>query len=167
MPVSRWLFAGIAVACLALLSAALFMEHVMGMEPCPLCMLQRFAYTITGVVALTAAWINPKSWGVRVGGGAVAVSSLAGLGVAWRQIWLQSLPSEEVPPCGPGYEYMREAFPLTEVILMALEGSGDCAEVHWQFMGLSIAGWAWVFFAVIAVLGLWMLWKGGKAGRIR
>ena len=160
---SRWLFAGIAGASAVLLAIALYMEHIVGLEPCPLCMLQRVAYGATGVVALAAALINPRGWGIRLGGGLVSLASLTGLGIAWRQLWLQSLPEDEIPPCGPGYEYLRETFPLTEVVQMALAGSGDCAEVHWRFMGLSIPGWTWIFFAVMAACGLWLLWKGRRA----
>lgn len=163
MALSRWLFLSVALLCGVLIGVALFMEHVMGLEPCALCMLQRAAVIATGLVALVPAVLDPRGWGVRAWGALVSLFSLAGLGLAWRQLWLQSLPAEEVPPCGPGYDYLRETFPLMELVQMALEGTGDCAEVQWTFLGLSIPGWTWVFFAVTAIAGGYLLVRGATA----
>ena len=160
MRFNRALFTLIALACAGVLAVALYMEYMMGLEPCPLCMLQRMAFVGLGLVALLAALIGPRGWGVRLGGGLLAIPALAGMGLAGRQLWLQSLPEDAVPPCGPGYDYLRETFPLTEVIRMAFEGSGDCAEVQWTFLGLSIPGWTLVFFAATAVAGLFLLFRG-------
>lgn len=165
MALSRWLFLCVALLCGVLIAVALFMEHVMGLEPCALCMLQRAAVIATGLVALVPAVIHPRGWGVRVWGALVSLFSLSGLGLAWRQLWLQSLPAEEVPPCGPGYDYLRETFPLMDLVQMALEGTGDCAEVQWTFLGLSIPGWTWVFFAVTAIVGGYLLARGAAAAR--
>jgi disulfide bond formation protein DsbB len=160
MSLSRLLFLAIGGICVVLMSVALYMEYVMGLEPCPLCMLQRGAVTGTGVIALAAAAIGPRGWGVRLGGIGVALVSVVGVTLAGRQLWLQNLPEDAVPPCGPGYDYLRETFPLTEVIRMAFEGSGDCAEVQWTFLGLSIPGWTLLFFVAVAVTGLFLLFRG-------
>lgn len=162
---NRILFALIALACAGVLGVAMVMEHIMGLEPCPLCMLQRMAFVGVGLVALLAALIGPKGWGVRFGGGLTVIPAVLGAGLAGRQLWLQSLPAEEIPPCGPGYDYLREAFPLTDVIRMALEGSGDCAEIQWQFLGLSIPGWSFILFALCALAGLWLLVFGSGQRR--
>lgn len=162
---NRVLFTVIALASAGVLAVALYMEHVMGLEPCPLCMLQRMAFVGLGVVALLAALAGPRGWGVRLGGGLMMVPAAVGAGLAGRQLWLQNLPADEVPPCGPGYDYMRDTFPLTEVIRKALEGSGDCAEIQWQFLDLSIPGWSFVLFAFGTLAGLYLLVMG--AGRDR
>jgi len=161
MILSRWLFLGIALVCGGLMAVALYMEHVMGLEPCPLCMLQRMAVIAVGGVALLSGLIGPRGWGVRLGGAGLLVSSLVGAGLAGRQLWLQNLPDNAVPSCGPGYDYMREAFPLTEVVWMALQGSGDCAKVQWQFLGLSIPGWTILFFIAVSIVALFLLINGG------
>lgn len=160
MRFNRILFTLVALACAAVLAVALYMEYGMGLEPCPLCMLQRMAFVGLGLVALLAALIGPSGWGVRLGGALMLIPALTGAGLAGRQLWLQSLPADRVPPCGPGYDYLRETFPLTEVIRLALEGSGDCAEVQWQFLGLSIAGWSFVLFAGTVLVGLGLLVAG-------
>lgn len=160
MSLSRSLFMLVGGVCVLLILVALYMEHVMGLEPCALCMLQRWAVIGAGLVALVAAAIGPGSWGIRVGGAGVTLVSGLGVGLAGRQLWLQSLPEDAVPPCGPGYDYLRETFPLTEVIRMAIEGSGDCAEIQWTFLGLSIPGWTLLFFAATALVGLFLLVRG-------
>jgi len=165
MALSRWLFSCVALMCGGLLAVAWYMELVMGLEPCPLCVLQRWAMMATGAVALLFAVVNPRGWGVRAGGAGMAVFSLTGLALAWRQVWLQSLPVDEVPPCGPGFDYLRDTFPLMEVLQMAVVGSGDCAEVDWQFLGLSIAGWTWIFFAVMAIAAVYLVIRGPAAAR--
>ncbi|MYL26145.1 MULTISPECIES: disulfide bond formation protein B [Halomonadaceae] len=166
MRFNRIVFTLIALACVAVLGVALYMEHMMGLEPCPLCMLQRMAFVGVGVVALLAALIGPSGPGVRLGGGLMMIPALAGLGLAGRQLWLQNLPADQVPPCGPGYDYLRETFPLTEVVWMALEGDGSCAEIQWQFLGLSIPGWSFVLFALAALagVGLLVVGKGRRHG---
>ena len=160
MSLSRLLFLAIGGICAVLISVALYMEYVMGLEPCPLCMLQRWAVVGTGIVSLAVAAIGPRGWGIRLGGIGVALASAMGVTLAGRQLWLQNLPEDAVPPCGPGYDYLRETFPLTEVIRMAFEGSGDCAEIQWTFLGLSIPGWTLVFFMATGIAGLFLLVRG-------
>lgn len=160
MSLSRSLFALVGGACVLLMVVALYMEYVMGLEPCALCMLQRWAVIGVGLVALLGAILGPRGWGIRLGGAGVALAGALGAALAGRQLWLQSLPEDEVPPCGPGYDYLRETFPLTEVIRMAIEGSGDCAEIQWTFLGLSIPGWTLLFFAGVVVAGLFLMVRG-------
>ncbi|MFL1466594.1 disulfide bond formation protein B [Marinobacter sp. DUT-3] len=159
---SRLVFSVIFVVCVALLGVAFYMEHVMGLEPCPLCWLQRFGFMGAGVVSLLAILHNPKGLGVRLYGLLLAVTSGAGLAVAGRQLWLQSLPADQVPACGPSVDYMLDVLPLTEVLTTALRGTGDCAEVTWRFLGLSIPGWTAVFFSLLVITGLVMLFNTGK-----
>lgn len=153
----RALFALVFVICAGLLGVAFYMEHVMGLEPCPLCWLQRFGFMGVGLVSLVAALHGPESLGLRVYGFLLVVTAGAGLGVAGRQLWLQNLPADQVPACGPSVDYMLDVLPFMEVLTTALKGTGDCAAVVWRFLGLSIPGWSAVFFVLLVVLGLVML----------
>jgi len=135
----------------------------MGLEPCPLCWLQRFGFMGAGAVSLLAVLHNPKGVGVRVYGLLLAVTAGAGLGVAGRQLWLQSLPADQVPACGPSVDYMLEVLPWMEVLTTALQGTGDCAEVVWRFLGLSIPGWTAVFFTLLVITGLVLLFRPAKS----
>src|SRR5690554_3507184 len=159
---SRWIFGVIFIVCAGLLGVAFYMEHVMGLEPCPLCWLQRFGFMGVGLVSLLAALHGPGEVGVRVYGLLLAVTAGAGLGVAGRQLWLQNLPADQVPACGPSVDYMLEVLPFMEVLSTALKGTGDCAAVVWRFLGLSIPGWSAVFFVLLVIMGLTMLFHRGR-----
>lgn len=160
---SRRIFGLIFVVCTALLGVAFYMEHVMGLEPCPLCWLQRFGFMGAGLVSLLALLQGPTGVGIRIYGFLLALTAGAGLSVAGRQLWLQSLPADQVPACGPSVDYMLEVLPWFDVLSTALRGTGDCAKVVWQFMGLSIPGWTAVFFTVLVVTGLVLLFRQPKS----
>jgi disulfide bond formation protein DsbB len=140
----------LAVICFGLVGFAWLLEVVGGMAPCPLCMFQRIAFVVIGVVLLA---------GVFFPGRAVAalatLGAAAGIGLAWRHLWLQSLPPDQVPACGPGLDYLVGMFPLTEVIGMVLSGSGECAEVDRVF-GVSIPVWTLITSAVIGAIALYV-----------
>lgn len=154
---SRAVFFLIFLLCAGLLGVAFYMEHVMGLEPCPLCWLQRFGFVAAGTVSLLAALHGPYGVGARIYGMLLAISAGAGLGMAGRQLWLQSLPSDQVPACGPSVDYMLDVLPWMEVLTIALNGTGDCAEVTWRFLGLSIPGWTAIFFSLLVIVGLVLL----------
>ncbi|MDP4548118.1 MAG: disulfide bond formation protein B [Marinobacter sp.] len=158
---SRWVFGLVFLMCAALLGVAFYMEHVMGMKPCPLCWLQRFGFMGAGLVSLIAFVHGPAEVGRRVYGFLLVVTAGAGLGIAGRQLWLQSLPADQVPACGPSVDYLLQVLPWFDVLKTALRGTGDCAEVVWRFLGLSIPGWTAVFFAGLVLLGLAMLFRPG------
>ncbi len=159
---SRWVFGFIFLLCAALLGVAFYMEHVMGLEPCPLCWLQRFGFMGAGLVSFLALLHGPTGFGVRIYGLLLVITAGAGLGVAGRQLWLQSLPADQVPACGPSVDYMLEVLPWFEVLSTALRGTGDCAEVVWRFLGLSIPGWTAVFFSLLVITGLVLLFRRQK-----
>ncbi|WP_265733886.1 disulfide bond formation protein B [Marinobacter sp. X15-166B] len=142
------------------------MEHVMGLEPCPLCWLQRFAFMAVAGVCLLAVVHNPGNVAGRVYGGLLAVAAGSGLALAGRQLWLQNLPADQVPACGPSVEYMLEVMPLAEVLLTAMQGTGDCAAVVWRFLGLSIPGWTAVFFTALVVVGVLMVFRPQAAPKV-
>lgn len=141
--------------CAALMGYALYAQHYLMLEPCPLCILQRIAVVGMGLAFLLAALHNPGGVGRFAYALLLAISMSLGAIVAGRHAWLQMLPDDQVPACGPGLDYMWENFPLADVINMVFRGSGECADVDWQLLGLSMP--AWVFIAVIALgsVGIW------------
>jgi disulfide bond formation protein DsbB len=142
------------VAVVVLMVTAYYMQYIMGLQPCPLCMLQRFILVLIGLVLLVAAVHNPGSRGAGIYAALTVFFSIAGLAAAGRHVWLQHLPADEVPACAPSWDYLIDAFPLKEVVRTMLHGSGDCAEVSWTFLGLSIPEWMLPVFAGFAVLGI-------------
>lgn len=147
-------FAGFLM-CAALMGYALYAQHYLMLAPCPLCILQRIAVVGMGLVFLLAALHNPGGVGRFVYALLLVLPMSLGAIVAGRHAWLQMLPEDQVPACGPGLDYMWENFPLADVINMVFRGSGECADVDWQLLGLSMP--AWVFIAVIALgsIGIW------------
>jgi disulfide bond formation protein DsbB len=139
------------------MAVALYMEHVMALEPCPLCILQRVMVIATGIIALLAALHGPGKTGIQVYGGLVAATATGGAMLSIRQLWLQSLPADEVPSCGPSLDYLLDVFPLTEVLTMILSGDGSCAEVAWSLFGISIPGWTLVGFIGLIAIGIWQI----------
>lgn len=146
-----------AVACAALLGYALYAQYQMFLDPCPLCIFQRVVFMGMGVVFLLGALHGPKGWGRKVYGASAFFVAAIGMGIAGRHVWLQSLPPDQVPACGPGLEYMLDAFPLSKALSMVFTGSGECATVDWSFLGLSMPGWVLVWYVF---LGLGALWAG-------
>lgn len=146
------------VVCAALLGAAFYMEYVMFLEPCPLCMAQRITFALFGLTGLAAALIRPTPGRVRALSVFAVVFAGFGLYLAARQLWLQSLPPDQIPDCAPGIYFMLDQFPLFEVIGTMLTGSGDCAEVQWRWLGLSIPGWTAVAFASMTIKAALMPW---------
>ena len=139
------------LVCAGLMGWALWLQYGLGLDPCPLCALQRVAVIAVGIVFLVAALHNPGR------GGAVVYAILTlliggfGLATAARHVWIQSLPKGEVPTCGMGLNYMLETLPLTEVLTKVFKGSGECAETAWTFLGLAIPSWTFVFFVAMIV----------------
>lgn len=157
-----WFFIGF-LSCFFLLSTGAFFQLVMDLQPCPLCISQRIAILLTGIVFLAAAVHNPGAIGRKVYavlGGAVA---LLGASISTRHVWLQNLPPEEVPECGPGLAYIFENFPLTETLKLMLNGTGECAEVLWTFLGLSIPAWTLIAFLLLAALSFLQFWNSKQA----
>jgi disulfide bond formation protein DsbB len=151
-----------ALACAALMAYALYAQHVLGFEPCPLCIFQRVGVIALGVVFLLAALHPAGPAGRRVWALLVALAALGAGGVAGRHLWLQSLPPERVPACGPGLEFMLEAFPLREVIGTVLSGSGECASVDWQLLGIPMPGWVLIAVATLGLAGFAVNWAAGR-----
>ena len=148
---SRKFFIVIFTICIGLLIFGLYLEHVHGLEACPLCIFQRIAYTVIIFIALIGAIHNPRNLLQNIYKLLMVISSITGAAIAGRQIWLQHLPPELVPECGPSLDYMFNVFPFGEALKMIFTGSGECAEVKWRFIGLSIAEWSLIMFIGIFI----------------
>jgi disulfide bond formation protein DsbB len=135
--------------CLALLGFALYLQYYEHQDPCPLCILQRIAFVALAGLFLAAALHGPGRVGSAIYSGLMVVTSAIGAAIAARHVWLQHAPRHQIPECGPGLEYMLRKLPLNQVLEKVLKGSGECAEVGWTFLGLSIAGWSLVWFIVL------------------
>ena len=142
------------LVCAGLLGYALYVQHVLGIEPCPLCVFQRIAFVWMGVWFLVGGLHAPRGGGRAVYRVLVVLGAIAGIGIAARHLWLQSLPPDQVPSCGPGLNYMLDAFPLHKVIALVLRGSGECAMVNWKFLGLSMPFWTLVWYVLLGVSAL-------------
>jgi protein dithiol:quinone oxidoreductase len=141
--------------CAGMMAYALYAEHQLLLEPCPLCVFQRLATISLGVIFLLAALHDPRGFGRKVYALLLLVAAGAGLGVAGWHVWLQNLPADEVPACGPGFDYIIDAFPLADALRMIFSGSGECATTDWSFLGLSMPAWVAVCFVGLLALGLW------------
>ena len=146
----------IFLTCTAMMLAAAYMEHVMKMVPCSLCITQRGFVVLTGIIALIAAIHNPALTGRRVYAVLGIISPILGACFAGRQLWLQSLPPDQVPACGPGLSYMFEVFPFMEAMKLLLQGDGNCAHVD-KILGVSLAAWTLIAFIGLAVVNLYQL----------
>ncbi len=134
--------------CGAMLTIALVMEFVLGLVPCPLCMMQRIWFLLAGAVTYISLLHNPR-WGIYPL--LTIFACCVGGYFSIKQLWLQSLPADQVPACGPDLQYMLEAFPLSQLLTAMTSGTGECASVSWSFLGLSIPGFALLGFFVLIV----------------
>ena len=150
----RRLLAFIALACIALLAFGLYLQHAVGLEPCPMCIVQRYLFILVALAAGIGAALPASA--TRWVGGLMALLSFTGASVAARQSWLQWFPPE-IATCGRDLFGMIESFPLKRVIPMVFRGSGDCSAVDWTFLGLSIANWSFLNFVLVGVIGLALL----------
>jgi disulfide bond formation protein DsbB len=156
----KWLTSGWAnlagfAACVGMMAFALYSQHFLGLEPCPLCVFQRVAVIALGIVFLVAAVHRAGGAGRFVYAGLLALSALGGSLVAGRHVWLQNLPPDKVPGCGPDLNFMLDTFPLTDVIEKVLSGSGECANVSWQLLGLSMPAWTLIALVCVGGFGVW------------
>ncbi|MDX1380072.1 MAG: disulfide bond formation protein B [Xanthomonadales bacterium] len=152
-------FLFVALACAGMVGYALYVQHFDFIDPCPLCVLQRLVYLWIGAVSLLAFIHGPGRVGQWVYGLGVILGGLTGLGIAGRHLWLQSQPAGTVPDCGMGLNYMLETMPFKEVFNQVFFGSGECAEVHWTFLGLSMPVWTLVWFLGLGLGTLWFVFR--------
>ncbi|WP_027070146.1 disulfide bond formation protein B [Novilysobacter defluvii] len=148
------------LACAGLIGFALFSQFQWGLEPCPLCIFQRVAFAALGVVFLLGALHAPRGRAGRIAWGVLALAAaLTGIAVAGNHVRLQMLPADQVPACGPGLDYMMEMLPVTGVIQKVMTGSGECADVDWSFLGLSMPAWSLAWFLLLAAWAAWAAFR--------
>ncbi len=156
-----------AFVCHQLLIAAFYFQYVEGMEPCPLCIFQRVAVFVLGLWFFIHGLHKPLAasrwhYFYNIGG---LVTSLIGAGIAGRHAYLQNLPADEVPACGPSLEYLADILPFMELLDVVLKGSGECAKVSWDMFGLSMPSWVLLFFVGCIVLQTWRIYRNAKPSR--
>jgi disulfide bond formation protein DsbB len=144
-----------AAACVALLGYAYFSQHHFGIEPCPLCIFQRVTVAALGAIFLIAAIHHARSWGRYVYATLTGAAALATIGLATRHLYIQSLPPGSVPSCGAPLEVMLQYSPLADVVRKVLKGGGECSDINWTFLGLSMPGWVLICALLLGIAGVW------------
>lgn len=158
----RKVFALIAVACGLLLAFGFYLQYFQDQDPCPLCLVQRGFYLAVMVVCAAAAAHGPRAVGAAVYSSIGFLFAAGGAAVAGRHVWLQHLPSDKVPACGPDLYFMLENLPFMRTLEKLFKGSGQCAEVKWTFLSLSIAEWSLVCFVLLSLLTAWNALKSAR-----
>ena len=153
---SNWLLVALCITTMAILY---YLDGVLGLEPCPLCMTQRVFLVGSGIFCLIAALHGPGVMGRRIYAVVAALFAGVGAAVAARHVWLQHLPEDQVPACGPGLQYMLETLPFSETFELVLMGDGNCADVLWTFAGLSIPEQALLLFTALLGANIWQAWR--------
>jgi disulfide bond formation protein DsbB len=148
---NRWLYLAGVLFAGGLIGYALFLQYVEHEDPCPLCMVQRVVFIVIMTMFALAALHGPKRVGERIYAGLIALLSVSGIAVAARHIWIQNLPADQVPACGPGLDYMLETMPLANVLKQLMHGSGECAAKGWTFLTLGIPEWSLLCYIALAV----------------
>jgi disulfide bond formation protein DsbB len=151
---NRWLYLAGALYVCGLLGFGLFLQYVQHQDPCPLCMVQRVIFIVILLLFAVAGLHGPKRAGERVYAALISLISLTGVGVASRHIWIQNLPKDQVPACGPGLDYMLNTFPMADVLKELMHGSGECAAKGWTFLSLGIPEWSLLCYLA---LGAWAI----------
>ena len=145
------------LACAGMLAFGYYLQFVVGLEPCPLCIIQRLLLFAVGVAFLIAAIHHPEGHvGAGLYGGAIALIAVLGVAVAGRHVWLQHLPAEQRPACGPALDFLLSTFGPIEGLARVLRGSGECGEVDWTLWSFSIPEWTLAAFVVFAAFGVWL-----------
>jgi disulfide bond formation protein DsbB len=153
------------ITCIGLLVSAYYFEFALDMEPCPLCIMQRVATLMVAIGCLASFLLITRPMALLIASSWTLLSSFFGIYLAHHHHWLQNLPADQVPSCGPSLEYMLDAFPIMEVITVLLRGNGNCAEISWSVAGLSMPGWLLIFFigfAIASAYGVFLALKARK-----
>lgn len=143
------------LGCAALLGYAYYEQFHLGIEPCPLCIFQRIAFIVMGLIFLVGAIHGPGPRGRRVYASLVLLGAAAGVGIAAYHLWVQHLPPDPMAGCTPGWAYMVDNFPISKTLKMAFAGHADCADVNWTFLGLAMPFWTLVCYVLIGAGAIW------------
>lgn len=143
------------LACAGMMGFALYAQYGLMLEPCPLCVFQRISTILLGLVFLIAAFHNPDKLGSRIYATLILLTAGSGVAVASWHVYLQNLPADKVPGCGPGFEYIMENFALFDALSLIFKGSGECADVVWRLFGLSMPTWVIIGVGGLGIAGIW------------
>lgn len=155
------------ILTLGLIIAALVLQVVAHLKPCPLCIMQRVAFMAIAAIFLLFCILPVRDWLTRLQGFLLTVAAGSGLAIALRQVYLQHLPAGDAPACGPGLDYLFQNLPWHQALAMVFQGSGECAVVDWRFLGLSMAAWSALWLAFFCLWGLvWLFW-GESVAKIK
>lgn len=152
------------VSAVVAMCVALYFQYVDHFAPCPLCIFQRVATIGAGLVFLIAAIHRPKGPGVKVYAVLLLIILIAGISISLRQVHLQNLPAGAISSCGPGLNYLLQENSFFHAFKVVLQGSGDCATVHFRLLGLSIAGWTAIYFALLILMNVYQLFRRSNKG---
>jgi disulfide bond formation protein DsbB len=152
----RIAFAAIFLVCVSLIAfGLLYLQEEKGLEPCPMCILQRYAFAAIGLVALAGAIHGPRGIALKIYGGLVALFAIVGGGVAIRHSYLQHFPPK-MESCGTDLEFLVNTFPISQALPKIFAGTGSCSKVDWTLLGLSIPEWALAWFAIFLAMSVWI-----------
>lgn len=154
---ARWYWIGLIASTVLIAVAYFYFQQHMGLAPCPLCMFQRGALAGVAFFCVLGILFTPKKVGSKILAFFITLCSFLGLLIAGRQVWLQHLPADQVPECGPDLAFMMDVFPWQQVITTVLQGSGECAEVQWRFLSFSMPEWMLFVFGVMLLISLRLL----------
>lgn len=157
LPSHRALNGLAALACFGAMGVALYLQYVNNLEPCPLCIFQRIAMILTAIIFALAFLHNPNKLGSKLYSILASLTALSGAGIAGRHVWLQHLPADQVPACGPGLDYLLDALPFSRMLAVVLRGSGECAKIDWTFLGFTLPELTLVTFVGFALIALFQL----------
>lgn len=155
----RLMWLGCLLSVIGLMSYALYAENVLYLDPCPLCITQRLFYIGIGLFALTGLMTLRLARVQSVSAVLLSLCAVGGIVTAGRQVWLQHLPPEQVPECGLGLQYWLENEPWLKTLSLLFKGDGNCAEVHWRFVGLSMGEWSLIWFIALLTVGVFLLFN--------
>lgn len=138
-----------------LVLSALYLQKIYHLDPCPLCVFQRCVFILGGALTLLAYIHNPNKLGQKLYAALFSFANMIGILLSLRHIWLQNLPPEKVPACGPGLDYLLQVLPLNEVIRDVLIGSGNCAKIDYLLLGITLPSWSLIWFLIFSISGIY------------
>lgn len=146
--------------CAGMMAYALYSQHVLGLEPCNLCIFQRMAVIALGFIFLIAAIHRPASEAIsKAYAVAIGLATAAGAGTAARHVYVQNQPLDEMATCAPGLDYLFDTFSINEVMSKVFLGSGRCDDIDWTFLGLSMPTWVLINILIVGGAGIWWNWR--------
>lgn len=151
----------LAFLSLGVLAASFYFQYIQGLEPCPLCLMQRFMVIFLVFLTIAGIWVTKEKFKPWLCGFELLFAG-AGIYFAGRQLWLQSLQTDHMPACLPDLEVLWQYFPFQEILKALFLGGGECGEINWQWLGLTMPGWALLYFLSIAISALYLLWRVKK-----